>query len=142
MPSNYIAVFGDPDVTLIANLTTSTPHWLPIFRQDLSYLFPSNASSNQSVVTTSLPVTTGLPVTTASSVTGVPETNQTVEGPAYITVAPGRCTDIPSGIHVDILYALAGTSNWGVIREIVGAQIRYVALNNKTSIRFAEIQRV
>ena len=115
MPSNYISVFGDPDVSLIYGITNTT-NWLPIFRQDLSYLFSNVSASNSTTNQTS----TALPITTAAP---LPD-NETQAGATYFSTAPGQCINIPSGIHIDILYAVAGTSNWGVIREIVGAKIR------------------
>ncbi len=49
------------------------------------------------------------------------ETNDTAH---YMSQLVGLCHDIPAGIHVDVLYTLAGKANWKPIYNVVSAKIR------------------
>ena len=42
----------------------------------------------------------------------------------FLSDLPGRCLNVPSGIHVDVMYTVAGLANWQPIYRIVGAKIR------------------
>ena len=52
--------------------------------------------------------------------------NDTEPGRPIDTETIGRCVNIPRGVHVDIMYALAGLVNAQPVYEIVGAKIRCV----------------
>ena len=48
------------------------------------------------------------------------------ETEAAVNVVTGVCQHIPSGIHVSVMYAVAGNSNNNPLYQIVGAKIRLV----------------
>jgi hypothetical protein len=103
---------------------------LSLFREDLSSLL-GNSTNTSSEVTTHSPVTTAS-VTTASVTTAANQTtttgSTTTGNYSYLDELTGICRNITSGVHIDILYAQAGLSNYQPIYNIVGARIRLVVV--------------
>jgi hypothetical protein len=118
MPSNYISIVGRPSIS-------NETHWLQILRQDVSAILGD--------VNTTTDVTTALPsfTTTSSSLLTTELSNSSVTNApptstyTYLEDLTGVCHNITTGIHIDILYAQAGLSNFQPIYMVVGARINY-----------------
>ena len=84
-----------------------------------------NITDTVTVETEVSTVTTATEGSTATvTATQAAETPDEEMYPDFIGQVIGRCPNIPTGVHVDILYATAGLSNWKPIYNIIGAKIR------------------
>ncbi|XP_064619007.1 tectonic-2-like isoform X2 [Lineus longissimus] len=111
MPANYLSQIGYVDDS---NTTTVDQHWVQIVRSNLSDTVlpvPMNATARNASIEAQI------------RRTGYP--NGTHDIFNVIDKIKGRCSSIPTGIHISIFSAYTGNINGREIHRIVGAAISY-----------------
>ena len=100
------------------------------YRENISHIIPpdepmtTSPSASTEVATATVSITTETVATVNDATTAT--SNDTVTDPPWIleTNTIGKCPNIPSSIHVDVMYAQVGAVNAQPVFEIVGSKVR------------------